>query len=383
MGKVRLGGLDMYTQGSENNQVANAFKILQQAYKNGALTLYLGAGASVPSGLPSWEKLIQSMYFRNMQTEAIRQNLEPYPNYLYAISEWVLSRHREPLDIMIRKIKSRYTESEFLRFLKETLYAGFIQTEDLPDSLLRKRIHRPRKLTAGNPTLEAVVNLCARTIPGDSGVESIITYNYDNLLELALEQHQFQCFQTIWNTRQQMQTGLMPIFHVHGYVPTNGEGSAVHELILSEEHYNRAAQDAFFWGNMVQLQYLGTSVGLMIGLSLADRNIRRLLDTIRHSPMPCRNFIMLRKPKQITLTDKDVFEIDQMSRRYMARFSRSGSGVKSRQFIGMELSMIMTEINRIEKQDTEQLLKELRITPIWYENHEEIPHLLRQIISGS
>jgi hypothetical protein len=377
--KVGIGGMEVDTQGGENNQVADSFRILRDAYKNGALTLYLGSGASVPSGLPSWEKLIQSMYFRNMQTEALRQNLEPYPNYLYAISEWVLSRHREPLDIMVRKIKSRYNEGEFLRFLKETLYAGFMQTEDLPDSLWQKRIYRPRKLTAGNPTLEAVVNLCTRSLPGETGVEAIITYNYDNLLELALEQHQFLNFQTIWKTRQQMQPEVMPIFHVHGYVPTSGEGSDVHELILSEEHNNRMVQDAFFWGNMVQLQYLGNSVGLMIGLSLADRNIRRLLDTIRHSPMPCRNFIMLRKPKQITLTDKDVFEIDQMSRRYIARFSRSGAGVKSRQFIGMELSMIMNEINRIEKQDTEQLLKELRITPIWYENHEEIPHLLRQI----
>jgi hypothetical protein len=364
----------------ENHQ-ADAYRVLREAFANGELTLYLGAGASVPSGLPSWERLIQSMYFRNMQTEALRQNLDSYPNYLYAISEWVLSKHREPLDIMVRKIKSRYLENEFLQFLKDTLYAGFIYREESPDSLGRKKIQRPQRLTTNNPTLEAVVDLCSRTQPGIAGLEGIITYNYDNLLELALEQHQYTSFQTIWNTRQQMEPGRVPIFHVHGYVPTNGEGSAAHELILSEEQYNRVAQDAFFWGNLVQLQYLGNSVGLMIGLSLADRNIRRLLDTIRHSPMRCRNFIMLRKPKQITLTEKDVFEIDQMSRRYMAKFSRSGAGIKNRQFIGMELSMIMTEINRVEKQDTEQLLKELRITPIWYENHEEIPHLLRQIVN--
>ena len=36
---------------------------LQQAFRDRSLTLYLGAGVSVASALPTWEKLVLSVYF--------------------------------------------------------------------------------------------------------------------------------------------------------------------------------------------------------------------------------------------------------------------------------------------------------------------------------
>jgi hypothetical protein len=97
---------------------------LQEAFKRGNLTFYLGAGVSKASGLPSWEELVQALYFTTLQEEWYMNILRPFPNYLFALAEWVLKQKNEPLDIIIRKIKDFYPEDAFLKRLRETLYAG-------------------------------------------------------------------------------------------------------------------------------------------------------------------------------------------------------------------------------------------------------------------
>lgn len=47
---------------------------LKEAFKKGNLTLYLGAGVSKPSGLPSWEELVQALYFTNLARNLISRN---------------------------------------------------------------------------------------------------------------------------------------------------------------------------------------------------------------------------------------------------------------------------------------------------------------------
>ena len=41
---------------------------LKAAFQKGDLTLYLGAGVSKPNGLPSWEELVQALYFTTLKT---------------------------------------------------------------------------------------------------------------------------------------------------------------------------------------------------------------------------------------------------------------------------------------------------------------------------
>src|SRR4051794_16195060 len=98
---------------------------LRTAFRQGNLTLYLGAGVSIGSGLLSWNQLVLAMYFTAVRGDW-RARWRPYPNYLYAIAEWQLKRTHEPLEITARKIRQFYPDDDkFLDDLKETLYAGF------------------------------------------------------------------------------------------------------------------------------------------------------------------------------------------------------------------------------------------------------------------
>jgi hypothetical protein len=71
---------------------------LRQAYQRHRLTLYLGAGVSVGSGLPTWDRLVLAMYFNAIAQKKMGDR-RPFPNYLYAIADWHLKRTPVPLEI--------------------------------------------------------------------------------------------------------------------------------------------------------------------------------------------------------------------------------------------------------------------------------------------
>ena len=48
-----------------------SINILRQAYQDRNLTLYLGAGLSIGSGLPSWDALVLAMYFKVMDRKRL------------------------------------------------------------------------------------------------------------------------------------------------------------------------------------------------------------------------------------------------------------------------------------------------------------------------
>jgi len=88
-----------------------SIKALRTAFGQQRLTLFLGAGVSVANGLPTWEKLVLSLYFSTISEQQMN-GWRPYANYLYAISEWYLKRSIEPLEITARKTKSFYENSD-------------------------------------------------------------------------------------------------------------------------------------------------------------------------------------------------------------------------------------------------------------------------------
>src|SRR5437870_1609574 len=83
-------------------------------------------------------------------------------------------------------------------------------------------------LRAQNSTLRAAVELSRpRHHLGRKPIaRAVVTYNYDNLLEMALPPGSFE---PIWSDKQQATPGPLPIYHVHGYVPVQGNGSGPDE----------------------------------------------------------------------------------------------------------------------------------------------------------
>jgi hypothetical protein len=348
--------------------------ILRQAYQNHNLTLYLGAGVSIGSGLPSWQALLLAMYFKVMDEQRLGI-WRPYPNYLFATAEWQLQHLQEPLEISARKIRNHFGKNQqaFLSLLRGTLYDGFRQEfED------RLSFPSPDSLRSGNPTLRGVADLCDSR--DEIGVKSVVTYNYDSLLEHVLDPI---LYRPIWKSRQTIPKKKLPIYHVHGYVPLeNNQGSSPKEIVFTEDQYNRVASDPYSWSNLVQIHCMSSTVGLMVGLSLSDRNMRRLLDAIRSAPIRTAHFALLKKSQWRRLSVEELDRIHEKAQDYYDIFERSGvkrpPGTKGPNWRD-EIAGILHEVqNRASEQQT-KVLNEFGIMPIWFEDYSEIYQILNRI----
>ncbi len=385
----------------------NARKALCEAFHNQNLSLYLGAGVSAGSQLPTWEKLVVSMYFA-IVTEQKMAGWRPFPNYLFAISEWFLGKLREPLEVTARKTRGLYRddaegEKQFRAAVQQALY-GIDPTNEA--------LSVPQ--TDANHTLSAVAELCDRKHEDRFGVRSVITYNYDNLLELALAGRRPS--EPVYSADRQQEESL-PVFHVHGFIPhPYTVETAPSDIVFTEEEYNRVAIDPYSWSNIVQLREMSDSVGLMVGLSLADRNIRRLLDALRHSPVRPNIFALMQKPKPVEVSDEDTEVIHRRAKALVHDFEDAGikfegyyasdsvgakrqhrhppglkravfesssgnlrSGVKGQTRYANEIRKIVAHVDRLEQCFQTEVLNSLGVDPIWYDSHDEIPGIVAEI----
>ena len=347
-----------------------------------------------------------SIYFATIGEQTM-DGWRPFPNYLHAISDWYLKRLRDPLEITARKVRSFYEESEdgrfaFAKAMRDAIYgvdADFNQ----------------RDLLRGNGTLRGVVELCAARHGGRHGVSSVVSYNYDNLLELGLRRR--RPVSVIDAPSCSIAEDCLPIFHVHGFVPFSRDPDETalgsREIVFSEEEYNLAASDPYAWSNLVQLREMSGNVGLMVGLSLADRNIRRLLDALVRSPVRPRLYALLKKPTSVRVEDAEIEEIDTTARALLDNMQRSGIknrlggggssgfdreapvsglrqdmikahrrspvGVKAPSRLHYEVRGIIEQVEILERERQEIVMRKLGITPIWYGDHDEIEGMLLSI----
>lgn len=387
---------------------ADSIKQLRTAFKKNNLTLYLGAGVSVANGLPTWEKLVLAMFFSTISEEQLG-GWRPFSNYLFAIAEWHLANSSEPLDITARKLRKYYDspedveESEFLQSLHRTLYGGLLTNSGDPADYLDIQMIR-----SANSTLDGVASLCEATATMKEGVKRVISYNYDDLLELVLGDYRHQ---SVFKNGD-LAPDILPIYHVHGCVPIseNSAGSKGCDIVFTEDQYHRVAGDPYYWSNLVQLESMSSSIGLMIGLSLSDRNMRRLLDAVQRAPIRTQNFALLQKPDKSPPENSVIKSIHEKAIEYLDEFEKSGikssqdmssnalfspPGIKSSRpsikssVMGEkgpryrhEISGIIEEVKRLGREQQQYVMEQLGITPIWFDDYTEIPAILEQITNN-
>lgn len=351
---------------------------LKSAFQRGQLTLYVGAGVSKDNGLPSWGELVQALYFTTLSDESFIHKLKPYPNYLFALAEWVLQQKNEPLDIIIRKLRQWYEGKDFVDMLRRTLYAG-LGREDFGESISGL----PDYLIQRNGTLRAIIDCCVRSVPGSKGLRSIVTYNYDNLIEIALTLHkEHQNFQVIYKGQQDLDQTKIPIYHVHGYVPYQDRSVGYDDIIFSEDQYNRAFQDQMFWGNVVQVNQMTSAVGLMMGMSLSDRNTRRILDSIRQQPVPHENYILMPKPRFRMIDDPspELGHIRAKAEEYLARFPASRMKMPEKE--PRQIQDLLRSIYEYEELEFAKGFETLGLRLVTFDEFTEIPSALAMITDG-
>lgn len=259
-------------------------------------TLFLGAGVSSSAGLPSWDKLLQSMIEQSSQcadSEFYSENLNKDSDNSSIIKG--------------RYIKMLYNNdnNNFVTSIKNALNVS------TNSSLLVRNI--------GNVIKTKRIN-------------QIITYNYDDLIENELDFSGIN-FTSI-SKSERLVGNLLPIYHVHGYIPIIRKDSKFNpnDVRLSEDSYHEIYKDSYHWSNVIQLYALNNSTCFFIGLSMKDPNLRRLLDiSTKRGDESIYHFAFLKR---------DEFTQHKL---------------------------------------TENIFREMEVQIIWYEKYDELPDLINKI----
>jgi hypothetical protein len=141
------------------------------AWQRRKLVLFLGAGVSLPYGLPSWSDLVLSL----LLDESSRAFAEFWPHYRAPLASWLAETFGINPVGMARVVRA-YSEQQNLK--------GAAFSEYVRDMLYRS-VTTPNGPTA----LSAIADLLARSEGGDRWhIPVVVTFNFDDLLETQLRQ---------------------------------------------------------------------------------------------------------------------------------------------------------------------------------------------------
>lgn len=223
-----------------------AIESIAKHLRNGALKLFLGAGASRGFGLPCWRDLmIGIIEEHNLKHSQNKIDLVTYSEEAKSTS-WLQSQ----MDIVE---ESPY----YLQFVKNSLY-GEIEGERA-DAEYWERLFLNKA-----PLLLAIAALCLGNTRGR--VRQVFTLNYDDVLEQYLTLLGMNVFSSYEHFQERKFCDL-EIFHVNGFLPADVKsGKSSKEIILSRSSFIGAGakikEDLSGWLIQQMIGYKGLFVGL-------------------------------------------------------------------------------------------------------------------------
>lgn len=308
--------------------------IIEQAheqFKRGNITLFLGAGVSASAGLPSWDKLLKNILSSSDQNPLSEDD---YPAICVASfsSPIVTARHLFTPFLYLDD-KNKNNVEKLIDRLKSALY---------PDNANKKSL-----------LISTIVEMCKQdSTSGRRSVSSIITLNYDDLVETEMDNQNVE-YELLFEEGI-IHNEALPVIHVHGVLrqsePTTGLP------VLSEEEYHDLYKRSFHWSNIEMLHAFYRSTCIFIGLSMSDPNLRRLLEFVAsESNGIYPHYAILPKGK---LSDYN-WDSPNPTKYY------ESSQEKEEEFLYRRI----------------KIFKKLGVNVIWYESckFEQIPKILKKI----
>lgn len=275
----------------KNEKQENLLHGLKNKYKQEEVTLMLGAGVSIDAGIPLWDDLVNTLLSKMIESRLVDEDEMTLKNHLLEIIQLANSNKENSPLTQMRYIKSAFTQIEYNKLVHSVLY----ELNPNPKTKL----------------IETIVSLCSPK-RNHIGVKSIITYNFDDLLENALNGNKLD-YNLVCTERDSYVNSQLNIYHVHGYLPKEcDELNNDLGLVFSEEDYHKVYRDSFSWTNLVQLNAFRENTCLFIGCSLNDPNMRRLLDVAAKNLEQPKHFALMKrsklaKKKGITKSAYDIF----------------------------------------------------------------------------
>lgn len=316
-------------------------------YKSGRFSMFLGAGVSSSAGLPDWDTLLNSL-FVSMLTEDASDSK---------------STDAEQTSSIVKRLRQIDGPSSLMlaRYLRKGITTNSAVEQEKFIEAVTTQLYglRNKKYSLSSSLIKSIINLCAPSRTG-AKVRSVLTYNFDDLLEREA-QNRGLSFRSIFEELELPSPEELPIYHVHGFLPEDrSKYENIHKttLVFSEEGYHKIYRDAYHWSNLIQLNSLKETSCLMVGLSLTDPNLRRLLEISANS---------IDKPRHFAFMRRITYE----------KFSTDGE----KSAVRAPATTVKRFLERHHKLN-EEVMRELGVNIIWYENYDEIPTILQKIGKG-
>lgn len=313
-------------------------------FRNGRISLFLGAGVSSSAGLPNWDTLLNRL-FVSMLTESDQD---------------VVGTENENINSIVRRLRQIDGPSTLTlaRYIRKGMSSGLSSERSKFIDSVTKQLYglRDRRFSLNSDLIREIVSLCTPMRSG-AKVRGVVTYNFDDLLERVLEEREI-AHRSIFEEEDLADPEELPLYHVHGFLPENRSEYPNLDrstLVFSEEGYHQIYRDAYHWSNLIQLNWLKETSCLMIGLSLTDPNLRRLLEISTKSVDKPRHFAF-------------------MKRMGYDEFAKKGTST----LVKAPAQMVRKFLDRHHNLN-EEVLRELGVSIIWYKHYDEIPGLLKLI----
>ena len=333
---------------------------LQLAWRQKQLVLFLGAGISIPYGIPNWKDLVLELLFE--QAAHTRRLGSVWPHYRRALAAW-MTDYFEYNPLVLARMVERDTR-------KRSQKKGTRKTdgEEVFLEKLRAHIYRDHRPPRGKrTTLHAIGNLIQRS---RGHIKCAISFNFDDLLEQELAARRVPTLSISDGLRQH--SGDFRIIHPHGFVPK--EGPIVRgRLVFTEDDYHRLTETVFHWGLSEIVGELRQSTVLFLGLSMSDPSLRRLLDASKNSDIPPHWQVQRRHQVRDHEEAAVINDIENRARRWGGILGYDEQ--KDQPQLADALHAALKQADTYDR----QLFETMGVKTIWVNSFDDIPLLLDRI----
>jgi len=332
---------------------------ISEWYKSERLVFVLGSGASASYGLPDWNTLLQKLLLISIKSENDESNESSKNRDEKAgVLARTFSRVFEPNAL----ISARYLHNYFKRKHPTSTLAF--------ENAIRDALYGELENNVESDLLKEVRQYCIAA-GRNPNINSIITYNYDDLLEQCLRSIDVDIpFSPIHARGMNSSQNELPIYHVHGYLPQSGKITSKNKVVLSEDGYHQQYTDVYGWSNLIQINKFKDHNCIFIGLSFTDPNLRRLLDIAKNERGDNEMHHYCFKKRY----DKNVVKEDLSK---LLSENEEILGEKTRANIGLD--EVVEDLIRLMEKFEENDALSFGVGLIWVRSHDEIPTLLKEI----
>lgn len=335
---------------SKKQQIAN----LIDSYKDEKLVLVLGAGVSIDHGLPSWNTLLQKLLINTFASETNDNSKQ---------KSMVLAKLFTEIFSPSLLISARYLKKYYQDNLKTGDTTSF-------EYAVRDAIYEEINLKKESDIFKEIIQLCVA--PGKSpNLDSIINYNYDDLLEKYLSNLNIEIpHKSIYSTGINPSHDELPIYHVHGFLPQNGSLNETNRITLSEDIYHQQYNEIYNWSNIIQINKFKDNICLFIGVSFTDPNLRRLLDITKSQKGDSGKYhYLIRKKYDLNIIEGELLKI----------LNKSQTLYDDKIMAELGLSETAKYLRNVMEKFEENDALSFGVSTIWVKDYKEIPEILKSI----